>query len=85
MNIYLVFFLCLVPMPCCCSSSYALFLNLVCYLIGNMGGRDSPRSGSIPQADESWTTVGGGPRNNECGSKEVSEPQSECSDIILPT
>ncbi|KAK2557679.1 Eukaryotic translation initiation factor 4 gamma 1 [Acropora cervicornis] len=30
---------------------------------GNMGGRDSPRPGSIPQADESWTTVGRGPRN----------------------
>ena len=30
---------------------------------GNTGGRDSPRSGAIPQADESWTTVGRGPRN----------------------
>ena len=27
-----------------------------------MGGRDSPRP-SIPQADETWTTVGRGPRN----------------------
>ncbi|XP_067051016.1 eukaryotic translation initiation factor 4 gamma 1-like [Acropora muricata] len=45
-------------------------------LRGDMGGRDSPLSGSIPQADESWTTVGRGPRNNECGSKEVSEPQT---------
>ena len=39
-----------------------MFLNLVFYLIGNTGGRDSPRPGSIPQADESWTTVGRGPR-----------------------
>ncbi|XP_068699668.1 eukaryotic translation initiation factor 4 gamma 1-like isoform X2 [Montipora foliosa] len=30
---------------------------------GNTGGRDSPRAGAIPQADESWTTVGRGPRN----------------------
>ena len=45
------------------STCHALFLNLVSYLVGNMGGRDSPRSGSIPQADESWTTVGRGPRN----------------------
>ena len=30
---------------------------------GNTGGRDSPRPGAIPQADESWTTVGRGPRN----------------------
>ncbi|KAM7445324.1 regulation of mRNA cap binding [Porites harrisoni] len=29
---------------------------------GNIGGRDSPRP-SIPQADETWTTVGRGPRN----------------------
>ena len=29
---------------------------------GNMGGRDSPRP-SIPQADETWTTVGRGPRS----------------------
>ncbi|XP_067048900.1 eukaryotic translation initiation factor 4 gamma 1-like isoform X2 [Acropora muricata] len=30
---------------------------------GNMGGRDSARPGSLPQADESWTTVGRGRRN----------------------
>ncbi|XP_068754238.1 eukaryotic translation initiation factor 4 gamma 1-like isoform X2 [Montipora capricornis] len=30
---------------------------------GNTGGRDSPRPGAIPQVDESWTTVGRGPRN----------------------
>ncbi|XP_068754257.1 eukaryotic translation initiation factor 4 gamma 1-like isoform X2 [Montipora capricornis] len=30
---------------------------------GNTGGRGSPRPGAIPQADESWTTVGRGPRN----------------------
>ena len=28
-----------------------------------MGGRDSPRPGGIPQVDETWTTVGRGPRN----------------------
>ena len=27
-----------------------------------MGGRDSPRP-SIPQANETWTTMGRGPRN----------------------
>lgn len=33
-------------------------------LRGNMGGRDSPRpSGGVPQADETWTTVGRGPKN----------------------
>ena len=32
------------------------------YLLGNMGGRESPRPSAIPQADETWTTVGRGPR-----------------------
>ena len=40
-----------------------MFLNLVSYLLGNMGGRNSPCIESILQADESWTTVGRGPRN----------------------
>ncbi|XP_044171027.1 eukaryotic translation initiation factor 4 gamma 1-like isoform X3 [Acropora millepora] len=34
-----------------------------------MAGRDSPRPGSIPQADESWTTVGRGPRNMSVDQK----------------
>ena len=44
-------------------SALALNKYFLCSCSGNMGGRDSPRPGPIPQADETWTTVGRGPRN----------------------
>ena len=60
---------------CCCSCAIVLCniyiqnvmsIQIIAYLrfwsSGNIGGRYSLRP-SIPQADETWTTMGRGPRN----------------------